>query len=176
MKTEELEKLLENAEIDTKAKIAEIFKMNGIDVNAERTKYADLTAEYQKLKDASEQAQTKYATYDADMAELAEFRKTKAEKEFTDRFSSMLKERKPLNEFTEKGLSDLFKTEIEKGDGRTDEQIFTALIEGKESSYFAPSETKPTITIQKASDVPIPTETKAYLDDKYASSPFYNKN
>lgn len=175
MKTEELENLLNNADLDTKAKIAEIFKMNGVDVNAEKNKSALLQAELDQLKSKVADNETKYKDYDKDMEELENFRKEKEEKVVYDRFVAVLGNNKPLNDFTLKGLSNLFKDEVAKNDGRTDEDIFKALTDGKTNELFqgATPPPKPTLNMPGASNPPIPSDTDSYLNEKYKDNPFY---
>jgi flagellar basal body rod protein FlgC len=176
MKRNEVLAILENAELDNSAKLQQILDLNG----------ASITARDQRIKALEEAAaghsatldaeREKYKDYDAILQERDKLKAEKEEKEFEGRFLQAMGKNKPKNDFTKKGLIDLFRSETQKAEnqGKQDADIFAAMVKGKEAEYFD-SPVRLSMTPTNPA-IQTPTSTEAYLDAMYEKNPYYKKN
>ena len=167
MKREELKNLgLTDEQIDS------VMTMNGADITREKGKADKWEGDYKALKATADADAQKYATYDSDMEELATLRAYKEGVEFDQRFTAVLGDSKPVNDMTRKGLSGLFAEAVKDpaNEGKTDADIWSGIVSGKEAEYFAG---KHTVIMPPHSGKPNADENKAYQDKMYANNPFY---
>ena len=187
MKTEELKSILENGEFDTDKKISEIHRLNGLDIAREQSKYSDYDtlkatatkySDYDVIlneRDTLKANQDKYKDYDTVLAERDALKTEKEDREFSDRFVAAMGKNKPKNDLTQKGLMDLFKSEVAKPENKEkqDADIFNAMVKGKESDYFE-SSFRLTMTPANPS-IKTSTDAESYLDELYKNNPYYKK-
>ena len=176
MKREDVLKILENPELDNDAKINQILNMRGAELNESNTRIKNLQDTISQKETEVAQLTEKYKDYDTILNERNTLTEEKAEKARQERFSVVLGDNKPKNDYTREGLYNAFNVAIAKEEnaGKTDAEIFTAIIDGKETALF---EGKVTINMTPTNpDVTPPTETQAYLDKMYAGNPYYKQN
>lgn len=167
MKRDELKNLgLTDEQIDS------VMTMNGADITRERGKADKWENDYKELKATADADAQKYATYENDMEELARLRSYKEGVEFDQRFTAVLGDSKPVNDMTRKGLSGLFAEAVKDpaNEGKTDADIWSGIVSGKEAEYFAG---KHTVVMTPHTGKPNADENKAYQDKMYANNPFY---
>lgn len=167
MKRDELKNLgLTDEQIDS------VMTMNGADITREKGKADKWESDYNALKATADADAQKYATYDSDMEELATLRAYKDGVEFDKRFTAVLGDSKPVNDMTRKGLSGLFAEAVKDpaNEGKTDADIWSCIVSGKEAEYFAG---KHTVIMPPHSGKPNADDNKAYQDKMYANNPFY---
>ena len=134
MKRDELKNLgLTDEQIDS------VMTMNGKDITREKGNADKWESDYNALKATADADAQKYATYDSDMEELATLRAYKEGVEFDQRFTAVLGDSKPVNDMTRKGLSGLFAEAVKDpaNEGKTDADIWSGIVSGKEAEYFA---------------------------------------
>lgn len=176
MKREDVLKILENPELDNDAKIDQILNMRGTEMNESDTRIKNLKDTISQKETEVAQLTEKYKDYDTILNERNTLVEEKAEKARQERFSVVLGENKPKNDYTRDGLYNAFNAAIAKEENaeKTDADIFTSIIDGKETELF---EGKVTINMTPTNpDVTPPTETKAFLDKMYAGNPYYEQN
>ncbi len=176
MKREDVLKILENPELDNDAKINQILNMRGAELNESNTRIKNLQDTISQKETEVAQLTEKYKDYDTILNERNTLTEEKAEKARQERFSVVLGDNKPKNDYTREGRYNAFNVAIAKEEnaGKTDAEIFTAIIDGKETALF---EGKVTINMTPTNpDVTPPTETQAYLDKMYAGNPYYKQN
>jgi hypothetical protein len=167
MKRDELKNLgLTDEQIDS------VMTMHGADITREKGKADKWESDYNALKATADADAQKYATYDSDMEELATLRAYKEGVEFDQRFAAVLGDSNPVNDMTRKGLSRLFAEAVKDpaNEGKTDADIWSGIVSGKEAEYFAG---KHTVVMPPHSGKPNADENKAYQDKLYANNPFY---
>lgn len=188
MKSEDLRKLLDNAELTTDQKVAEIHRLNGIDIATERGKYSDYDdlkanaskySDYDSIKmdrDRLKATADQYKDYDAIVKERDELVAERDTRLFTERFEKALGTAKPKNDFTKQGLVDLFRAEVGKDEnkGKEDAEIFSAIVKGHETEYFDSPVSFRMAPINPQAKAP--TEIQAFLDAEYKNNPFYKPN
>ena len=175
MKREDVLKILENHELDNDAKIDQILNMRGAEMNESETRMKNLQDTLSQKENEVAQLTDKYKDYDTILNERNTLVEEKAEKARQERFSVVLGENKPKNDYTRQGLYNAFNAAIanEENAEKTDADIFKSIVDGKETELF---EGKFTINMPPANpDVTPPTETQAFLDKEYAGNPFYKK-
>jgi hypothetical protein len=176
MKREDVLKILENPELDNDAKINQILNMRGAELNESNTRIKNLQDTLSQKENEVAQLTEKYKDYDTILNERNTLTEEKAEKARQERFSVVLGDNKPKNDYTREGLYNAFNVAIAKEENaeKTDADIFTSIIDGKETELF---EGKVTINMTPHNpDVTPPTETQAYLDKMYAGNPYYKQN
>jgi hypothetical protein len=176
MKREDVLKILENPELDNDAKINQILNMRGAELNESNTRIKNLQDTLSQKENEVAQLTEKYKDYDTILNERNTLTEEKAEKARQERFSVVLGDNKPKNDYTREGLYNAFNAAIAKEENaeKTDADIFTSIIDGKETELF---EGKVTINMTPTNpDVTPPTETQAYLDKMYAGNPYYKQN
>jgi hypothetical protein len=176
MKREDVLKILENPELDNDAKINQILNMRGAELNESNTRIKNLQDTLSQKENEVAQLTEKYKDYDTILNERNTLTEEKAEKARQERFSVVLGDNKPKNDYTREGLYNAFNAAIAKEENaeKTDADIFTSIIDGKETELF---EGKVTINMTPINpDVTPPTETQAYLDKMYAGNPYYKQN
>lgn len=158
----------------TEEQVESIMSMNGADINREKQKATDLQAQLDQLQAEAQTTTERYATYDADMEELATLRAEKVERGRKDRFTAVLGERKPKNGYTQNGLYADFCTAIENPDNaeRKDEDIFADIVKDREAECF---ESVVSVTMTPTASIPAVDPVKAVQDAKYGNSPFYRR-
>lgn len=167
MKRDELKNLgLTDEQIDS------VMTMHGADITREKSKADKWESDYNALKATADADAQKYATYDSDMEELATLRAYKEGVEFDQRFTAVLGDSKPVNDMTRKGLSGLFAEAVKDpaNEGKTDADIWSGIVSGKEAEYFAG---KHTVVMPPHTGKPNADDNKAYQDKMYANNPFY---
>lgn len=156
MKREELKNLgLTDEQIES------VMTMNGADITREKGKADKWENDYNALKATADADAQKYATYDSDMEELATLRAYKDGVEFDKRFTAVLGDSKPVNDMTRKGLSGLFAEAVKDpaNEGKTDADIWSGIVSGKEAEYFAGKHTvvmPPHSSVREADKNPSP--------------------
>lgn len=176
MKREDVLKILENPELDNDAKINQILNMRGTELNETNTRMKNLQDTLSQKENEVAQLTDKYKDYDTILAERNALTEEKAEKARQERFATVLGENKPKNDYTREGLYNAFNVALGKEENaeKTDADIFTSIIGGKETELF---EGKVTINMTPINpDVTPPTETQAYLDSVYKGNPYYKQN
>lgn len=150
MKTE----FLKGFGLDDEA-INKILAENGRDIEAEKAK----TSALQKDLDAEKEARTKLEDeigelkkadpeklqktiddLEKQIRERAEVdEKALKDKAFADRFSAVTGDKKFINDFTQKGVLDEFKTALEskENQGKSDKEIFETLIKDREGIFLS---------------------------------------
>jgi hypothetical protein len=175
MKREDVLAILENAEIDNSAKLQAILDLNGTDVNSKNKRIKELEDAAEGRETAFETERQKYKDYESILQERDALKAEKEEKAFCDRFNSVLGNNKPKNEFTRKGLIDLFRAEVAKDEnkGKEDADIFATLVKDHEAEYF---ESKVRFNMTPSNpNIKQPTSTEAYLNEIYKDNPFYKQ-
>lgn len=175
MKREDVLNILENPELDNDAKINQILNMRSTELNASNARIKTLEDTLSQKEQEHNELTERYKDYDTILNERNTLVEEKAEKARQERFSVVLGENKPKNDYTREGLYNAFNAAIAKEDNaeKTDADIFTSIIDGKEAELF---EGKVTVNMTPANpDATPPTETQAYFDKVYADNPFYNK-
>lgn len=175
MKREDVLKILENTELNNDSKIDQILNMRGAELNASNARIKTLEDTLSKKEQEHTDLTEKYKDYDAILNERNTLAEEKAEKARQERFSVVLGENKPKNEYTREGLYNAFNAAIANQENaeKTDADIFTAIIDGKENELF---EGKVTVNMTPHNpDATPPTETQAYLDKVYAGNPYYKQ-
>lgn len=175
MKREDVLNILENPELDNDAKINQILNMRGAELNESNTRIKNLQDTLTQKETEVAQLTEKYKDYDTILNERNALTEEKAEKARQERFSVVLGENKPKNDYTREGLYNAFNAAIAKEENaeKTDADIFTSIIDGKEKELF---EGKVTVNMTPINpDVKTPTDTEAYLDSVYSGNPFYKK-
>jgi hypothetical protein len=175
MKREDILAILENAELDNSARLQKILDLNGNDINAKNQRIKTLEDAAATHAAELEAERGKYKDYDSIVQERNTLKAEKERKAFEDRFTSVLGNNKPKNEFTKKGLIDLFESELAKPENaeKKDSEIFEGMIKGKEKEFFEAnvrlnmSHTNPSIKR--------PENTEAFLDEMYKDNPYYKK-
>lgn len=176
MKREDVLTILENQELDAAGKLQAIMDINGADVNAKNARIREL--EEQAATHATELTteRERYKDYDAIMQERDTLLREKEDRAYSDRFVAVLGKNTPKNDFTRKGMEELFRAEIakEENKGKEDADIFKAMTEGKEKEWFDNP-----IRLDMAPtnpDAKVPTSTEAYIHEMYKDNPFYKTN
>lgn len=175
MKREDVLKILENHELDNDAKIDQILNMRGAEMNESETRMKNLQDTLSQKENEVAQLTDKYKDYDTILNERNTLVEEKAEKTRQERFSVVLGENKPKNDYTREGLYNAFNAAIANKENaeKTDADIFKSIVDGKETELF---EGKVTINMTPINpDATPPTETQAYLDKVYADNPYYKK-
>ncbi len=170
MKREEALAIL-NSESNTEEKLDKIMDLYGAGITAERKKFDDLKKDYDNDKKTFQERQD----YGSLKERIAALESEKAERDFSDRFQAAIGDKKPLNDYTRKGLLNAFRAEIEKQEnqGKKDEEIFDAIVKDHESEYFMSNHT---INFPRPStDAKAPSDIRAEMDARYANNPFYKK-
>ena len=176
MKREDVLKILENPDLDNDAKINQILNMRGVELTASNTRIKTLEDTLSQKETEFQELTERYKDYDTILAERNALNEEKAEKARQERFTSVLGDNKPKNDYTREGLYNALNAAIAKEENaeKTDADIFTSIIDGKETELF---EGKVTINMTHTNpDVTPPTETQSYLDKVYAGIPYYNQN
>lgn len=166
----------------TDEQINEIMNDHGSVVNAAKTGMIDLQARVADL----ESQLAAHADYDTLKSELETFRSGqpaideeltslrtyKRDREYGDRFTAATGDRKWVNGVTRDHAFNLFTAAVDDqaNEGKTDADIFTSIIDGKDSEWFA---SKVGIFMSPSHQTPPETD-KAYMDAKYKNNPFYN--
>lgn len=172
MKRTEIEAILNNADLDAGARLDQIMTLHGKDATAWQQERATLT---QERDDARAKGET-FKDYDDIVKERDELKAYKADRESGDRFSAVVGGAKFRNSYTEKGVKADFLNAVndEANKGKTDEDIYAAIVKGHENEYF---EGKVNIIMPKPSDGGAPkSDIEAYLDQRYKDNPYYKKN
>lgn len=175
MKREDVLRILENPELDNDAKINQILNMRGTEMLETDTRIKNLQDTLTQKENEVAQLTDRYKDYDTILNERNTLAEEKAEKARQERFSVVLGDNKPKNDYTREGLYNAFNTAIAKEENaeKTDADIFTSIIDGKETELF---EGKVTINMTPTNpDVTPPTETQAYLNKMYAGNPYYKQ-
>lgn len=175
MKREDVLKILENPELDNDAKINQILNMRGAEMIASDNRIKNLEDTLSQKEQEHNELTERYKDYDTILNERNALVEEKAEKARQERFSVVLGENKPKNDYTREGLYNAFNAAIanEENAEKTDADIFKSIVDGKETELF---EGKVTINMTPANpDATPPTETQAYLDKVYADNPYYKK-
>lgn len=175
MKREDVLKILENHELDNDAKIDQILNMRGAELNETDTRIKTLQDTITQKENEVAQLTDRYKDYDTILNERNTLAEEKAEKARRERFSMVLGENKPKNDYTREGLYNAFNAAIANKENaeKTDADIFKSIVDGKETELF---EGKVTINMTPTNpDVTPPTETQAYLDKMYAGNPYYKQ-
>ena len=175
MKREDVLKILENPELDIDAKINQILNMRGAEMIASDNRIKNLEDTLSQKEQEHNELTERYKDYDTILNERNTLVEEKAEKARQERFSVVLGENKPKNDYTREGLYNAFNAAIANKENaeKTDADIFKSIVDGKETELF---EGKVTINMTPINpDVTPPTETQAYLDKVYADNPYYKK-
>ncbi len=175
MKREDVLKILENTELDNDSKVSQILDMRSTELNASNTRIKTLEDTLSQREREHNELTERYKDYDTILNERNTLAEEKAEKARQERFSVVLGENKPKNNYTREGLYNAFIAALvnEENAEKTDADIFTSIIGGKENELF---EGKVTVNMTPVNPgVTPPTETQAYLDKVYADNPFYKK-
>ena len=175
MKREDVLKILENPELDNDAKINQILNMRGAEMLASDNRIKNLEDTLSQKEQEHNELTERYKDYDTILNERNTLVEEKAEKARQERFSVVLGENKPKNDYTREGLYNAFNAAIANNENAetTDADIFKSIVDGKEPELF---EGKVTINMTPANpDVTPPTDTQAFLDKEYAGNPFYKK-
>ena len=175
MKREDVLKILENPELDNDAKINQILNMRGAEMIASDNRIKNLEDTLSQKEQEHNELTERYKDYDTILNERNTLVEEKAEKARQERFSVVLGENKPKNDYTREGLYNAFNAAIANKENaeKTDADIFKSIVDGKETELF---EGKVTINMTPINpDVTPPTETQAYLDKVYADNPYYKK-
>ena len=176
MKRDEVLSILENADLDNNAKLQQILDMNGASINAQKARLTDLEKQVATHQADLLAERDKYKDYDAIVQERDALKAEKEERASTDRFNAVLGDNKPKNNFTRKGLADLFRAELAKTENaeKQDAEIFAAMVKGHEAEFF---ETRHHFsTVPSNPSVGTPNDTEGYLDALYKNNPYYKKN
>lgn len=175
MKREDVLKILENTELDNDAKINQILNMRGTELNETNTRIKTLQDTLTQKENEVAQLTDRYKDYDTILNERNTLAEEKAEKARQERFSVVLGENKPKNDYTREGLYNAFNTALAKEENaeKADADIFASIIDGKETELF---EGKVAINMTPINpDVKPLTETQAYLDSVYKGNPYYKQ-
>lgn len=175
MKREDVLKILENPELDNDAKINQILNMRGAEMIASDNRIKNLEDTLSQKEQEHNELTERYKDYDTILNERNTLVEEKAEKARQERFSVVLGENKPKNDYTREGLYNAFNAAIANKENaeKTDADIFKSIVDGKETELF---EGKVTINMTPINpDVTPPTDTQAFLDKEYAGNPFYKK-
>jgi hypothetical protein len=175
MKREDILAILEDAETDNSAKMQKILDMHGTDLTAKNATIKTLEEAAKTHAEAIGAERAKYKDYDAILKERDTLKAEKDARAFEERFTTVLGNHKPKNDFTKDGLINRFREETAKpeNEGKKDSEIFAKIIEGKEKDYFD-SPVRFTMTPSNPSIKP-PTDTESYLDEVYKNNPYYKK-
>lgn len=175
MKREDVQKILENAELDMDSKIDSILNARGVEINTKNTRIKELEGLLSERDTSIADMTERYKDFDAILTERDALKSEKADRDLKDRFTAALGDKKPKNTFTRDGLESAFKSEIAKEENaeKEDADIFATIIEGHEAEYF--DGTAPFKMAGSNPNVKTPTDTEAYLDKMYANNPFYKK-
>lgn len=159
----------------TEEQVESVMSMNGADITREKQRATDLQAQIDTLTSEAQTTAQRYATYDADMEELASLRAERDERGRKDRFHAVLGDRKPKNEYTANGLYADFCTAIADPANaeRKDEEVFGDLIKDREQECF---ESRVSITMTPSADIPAIDPLREVQDRKYANNPFYKRS
>ena len=103
MKREDVLKILENTELNNDSKIDQILNMRGAELNASNARIKTLEDTLSKKEQEHTDLTEKYKDYDAILNERNTLAEEKAEKARQERFSVVLGENKPKNEYTREG-------------------------------------------------------------------------
>lgn len=174
MKREDVLTILENQELDHSGKLKAIMDLNGADVNAKNARISEL--EGQAATHATELAaeRERYKDYDAILQERDALLKEKDDRALADRFAAVLGKNTPKNDFTRKGMEELFRAELakEENKGKEDGDIFKAMAEGKEKEWFDNPIRLDMTPINP--EAKTPGKAEDYIHAMYKDNPFYN--
>ena len=171
MKREEIDQILNNADLDNAAKIDAILNIRGTEVNAHNARYKQLEDAHNALVASSEA----HKDYDAIKAEVETLRAEKADRAMSDRFNAVVGGKKFLNTYTAEGVKKAFvdALALEENKGKTDADVFAVLEKDHESEWYGSS-----VTVRMtpgAGRINAPGSIDSFLDEKYANNPFYKK-
>ncbi|MBR2906818.1 MAG: hypothetical protein IKC26_02080 [Clostridia bacterium] len=184
MKRDDIRNILNNADLDLEAKIDAVLNMRGSELgeleNA-RSTIRELEAARSQIDALTKQNGELQGTVDShkdydDMKnELSILRTEKSDREMTDRFTAVVGTNKFKNTFTSDGVKKAFvdAVALEENQGKTDEEIYKAISEGKESEWYE-SPYRVSMT-PSAGRVDVPTSEDAYFEEKYGKNPFFKK-
>lgn len=178
MKREEILAIINDAEKSAEEKRDAIMELNGADITRERGKAAKLeeriTALENDVATAAENA-GKYADHDALVKERDELIAEKTERGMQDRFAKALGDNKPRNEYTKAGLFAAFRDALASKDnkGKTDADVLSNIIGDKSEDLFD-TPVKVNMTGVNPKVTAGSDDLKAYMDEMYKNSPFYN--
>lgn len=175
MKREDIGNILDNAELDREAKIDAVLNMRGSELNelaSARSTIESLTSRNGELQGIVDSRKD----YDDMKNELSILRTEKSDREMTDRFTAVVGNNKFKNTFTSDGVKKAFADAValEENQGKTDEEIYKAISEGKESEWYE-SPYRVSMT-PSAGRVDMPTSEDAYFEEKYGKNPFFKKS
>lgn len=168
MNREELDTILNNADLDNGGKIDAILTARGKEMSDADARYAAMKAKYDKA--VSDTAYHK--DYDVVLQERDTLRAEKADREMSDRFTAVVGENKFKNTFTADGVRKLFSDALAlpENEGKTDEDVYASISNGKEAEWY---ENPVKISMMpSAGRIETPTSFEAYLDEVYANNPF----
>jgi hypothetical protein len=167
MKREEIEAILNDAELDTAAKVDAILNKRGAEVSAEKTRYQALETKYNDAVTAAES----YKDYDALKTEVETLRAEKADREMGDRFSTVVDGKKFVNTYTADGVRKAFidALALPENEGKTDAEVYASIsADGKDAGWYAG--TVKFSTTPPSGQVKTPTSFEAYIDELYATT------
>lgn len=166
----------------TDEQINEIMTDHGTVVNAAKNGMTELQekvttlegqlaarADYDTIKSELETIRAGQPAIDE---ELKDLRKYKKGREYGDRFTAVVGDKKFVNDVTREHVFGKFTAAADDpaNEGKTDSDIFTAITDGKDAEWFA---SKVGI-FMSSSHQTSPEADKAYMDAKYKNNPFYN--
>lgn len=171
MNRKEIEAILNESDTDIGGKVTKILNLRGEAMESDKKRYEELESKY----NTAVADMDKFKDYDAVLKERDDLRAEKADRAMTDRFNAVVGDRKFVNTFTAEGVRKAFVDATAKPEyeGKTDEEIYTAISDGKEAEWY-----QGTVRVNmtpSAGRVNLPDPGQAYLDEKYATSKFYEK-
>lgn len=169
MKREEVLKIINDSELDEKGKLDKIMDLHGAGIESIKKTVDDARALYEARSDYEDLKSQR----DNLLAERDNLLAEKNDRVFTDRFTAAVGENKFKNSFTFEGVKQLFKEASDKPENKDkpDSEIFKIITDGKENEYFE-NPVKISMT-PAAGKINLPTNEKAFLDEKFKDSPWY---
>ena len=157
----------------TDEQVSSVMAANGEDITREQAKaetqkkgFDELNEQFTKYKTEAEAKIAGFADHDQIVKERDELLAYKTKTENENRFNAVLGNNKPLNDFTREGLFGQFvaATADPANKGKTDADLFGAIIKDKERDYFG---TGVTVRVPSNSDNHEVSEMDDYIARNY---------
>lgn len=152
MKREDIKSIIEGI---TDEQLSQIMDLNGKDVEKEKSKFISISTEFEQAKQTIESITGELNTLKASNADASDWKskfealQADIEKQteaaaVLERFNRSVGDAKFLNEYTQKGIFEEFKTALadEKNKGRSDAEIYKEITENRDGIFESPNKIK----------------------------------
>lgn len=171
MKRDVVKDYINNPDLGVDERVNGILNEHSRAIGAHLSRISDLEAKNQELQGIVDSRQD----YESVQNELATLRAEKADREMTDRFNTVVGNKKFKNAFTFDGVKKGFAEAValEENQGKTDEEIWADYSKDKENEWFD-SPYRVSMT-PSAGRVNVDDNPQSYIAEKFKNNPWYGK-